>query len=160
MAPAPQLRRGNRGAAHGGMMSETVELDDLGRPVSDPDAPKPEGAVEPIQKRFTRALPCRLTVDELVAKASELSSMLEDYDQMLEEHGAEKARQKEEEKALDAAIRSARRVLISRYEQRVVDCEVRVDYDDGKARTFRLDTDEMIDERTMTPEERQTSFVQ
>lgn len=108
-----------------------------------------------ILKRHTLTLACKLTEKEKLDRGRELAATLAAIRN--EESRAEAV--KKQLKSDVAAIEAKRDALATQVErgeqQREVECEDRAFFEDGKMRRFRLDTEEMILERALTPEEQQ-----
>lgn len=108
--------------------------------------------------KFERELPCKLTDEELLVKALELTKLDAKHDALQ----LEKKRLTEEIAGKIKANLGAQRVLFgqigSRREVRDVECQDTLDFDRGIVETRRLDTDEVIHSRVMTDIERQPAL--
>jgi hypothetical protein len=108
----------------------------------------------------TQSLPVVLSQSELLARGKESGELSLSISQVEEDLAAAKVAAKEKLKTFEARKRELDRVLRSGIETRDVECELRFDFDAGVARTIRLDTKEVVSERPVTDEERQTSLTE
>ena len=109
-------------------------------------------------RKVMRSVPCRLTDAELLARADELSGVVQDTT-------AEEGRQTDIKAQLKARLTelNARKTRLAltigrKEEHRDVDVEHVADLQAGTVTVFRTDTDEAMDTRPMTDAERQDSL--
>lgn len=105
-------------------------------------------------------LPVKLTDAELLARGRESGELALAIQQVHDELAAAKIAAKEKLKVFGDRDRELDRQLRSGTEDRDVECELRFDFDAGIVRTVRLDTDEVVSERDVTDEERQSTLEQ
>ena len=98
-----------------------------------------------------KLLPCELSKDEVAKREHDLFATIEELDALNEKH-------KGERKPLKARIESIRKQLREGSEVRAIECEERHDERTGRVMVVRLDTEEVIDERAMTVNERQVGI--
>lgn len=107
-------------------------------------------------KRFSESLICQLTADEVAERADRAARLQHDHDEL----AAEMASAAKGYKAKLVRIEDEQRRLLdevrTRQGYRPVECERQPDYEAGLLRTVRLDTGEIVRQRQLTPEERQT----
>lgn len=108
---------------------------------------------------FKRELECELTDDDLLIKLSELTSKLTEKDSVEQELKEVSAGYKGRIKTLDREIHSLTRVVTKRQEARPVECRELFNFDGYVVQIMRLDTEEIIETRTMTQRERQQSLL-
>lgn len=106
----------------------------------------------------TLHLPVVLSQSELLAFGKEAGELDLAMRLAREDLDAVKKAAAETAKTNEARRREIARMQRDGVEMRSVECEIRFDFDAGVARTVRLDTDEVVSERAVTDEERQTSF--
>ena len=109
-------------------------------------------------RRYLKELPVRLTPAERALKNDEVLELLDLIDDLAEE-------KKETASAMATQIKKAkkdgmelRKQLSANAEKRQVEVEERLDFRDHTVVTVRLDTGEVISERTMRTEEAQTTM--
>ena len=109
-------------------------------------------------KRFSESLVCHLVPGEVADRADRAARLQADHDQLAERIAAEQksgkaqlARIAEEQHRLLEEVRT-------RQGYRPVECERKPDFEAGVLRTVRLDTGEVVRQRPLTPEERQTQL--
>lgn len=106
--------------------------------------------------REARSLPHRLSTEEKLVRAQQLSAAVrENYDIEAEKKCAN-AEFKERLEEVGSRISKLSRVVADGVEYRETEVEVFFDYDLGMVRFTRTDTGEVIESRGMTPSERQT----
>lgn len=105
-------------------------------------------------------LPVTLTQSELLSRGRESGELSLSISQIHEDLAAAKLAAREALKMHETRKRELDRVLREGIETRAVECEIRFDFDAGLVRTVRLDTDEVVSERPVTDEERQTSLAE
>lgn len=106
-------------------------------------------------KKITRVLPVELTDKEIQERGEDLADLEQQLQGAREESAADAARWRERKKALAISITKASGVINARQEDREVSCELRPDYRRNVMETVRLDTDEMVEERALSFDERQ-----
>lgn len=110
-------------------------------------------------QRITKTLTCHLSEEEVKERSHELIEKLEDLDTVELERKAANDKFKERHKALDLRTRELRRQIEKRTQLRDIECELRVDGTNQLILTVRLDTNQVIDARPMTEQERQRDFI-
>jgi hypothetical protein len=105
-----------------------------------------------------RSLRCQLTQEELLAAGEKLAELLDNL------RGAESAREsvvrqyKAKEAELAAQIESQQLLVRNKSEIRTVDCVNVLDYTDVRCIVTRLDTGEIIVNRKLTEDEKQSTL--
>lgn len=109
-------------------------------------------------KSEIKKLPCRLTQEEFNVRATEFASL----DGKLDELEAERKRQndaiKDEIGGVNSERARLRKIVLSRVEERDVPCTWHADWASKSVLLRRDDTGEVVQARTMTADEVQTSF--
>lgn len=113
---------------------------------------------EPTRTKETRKLDCALTEAEFIAHAMGLADAETKTEQLTDEAKATVKRWKERIGAERVRSRRHRRAVATRTEKRDVLCTWYADYVARQMQLRRDDTHEVVELRTMTPEEMQTSF--
>lgn len=110
------------------------------------------------ERKIERVLPCRLTPEEFVSRASDLAAADAEIDRA--EMDAKEAAKASKDKigGLITRKNDLRAVVRDRAEPRRVVCTWAPDWASKSMILRRDDTSEAIEVRTMTPEELQTSF--
>lgn len=115
-----------------------------------------------MKKPVTLNLPVKLTDEELLERADQLCEAEQRTTELHDEMERTKTAASEKKKAIDKALDGQRgirarlsRQIRSRTERRQVECELLFVHDQLKVVTQRLDTEEVVDVRDMTPEEQQ-----
>lgn len=110
-------------------------------------------------KKVSEKLPCQLTDEERLNFGDMMATASQDVD-------AAESTKKSAVKQLNYEIQEAKterdrlaRIVNSRTEYRDVTVSVRYDYESGKVIKTRTDTGEIIEDRWMTDEEKQTSML-
>lgn len=119
-----------------------------------PEAESPQ----PVLDRKTMALRCKLTTDEWLARSRKLAQLLEERDAEEDAQGEEKRAMKGRLENLESEIRAVRRVVASAEEERNVEVEDHMDYENGLVLRHRLDTGQEIARRKMSLEEQQVGI--
>lgn len=110
-------------------------------------------------RKTVESLRCQLTPEEQRLKGLDLAQQEKAiYDKEQEKKRAAEAF-KEEIELLTRTMTTSAQILRQGYEYRPIEVEEIYDYATGSVRKKRTDTGEIIDERAMTPEERQMTFV-
>jgi len=109
-------------------------------------------------KPFLRTLPVRLTREELLARADELSHKHGEQEEEERTQSDMKASMKSRMERLKLEITGIARVIREKAEDRMVECQERFDYEAKVVETFRLDTGEVVGSRGMTADERNLSL--
>lgn len=122
---------------------------------------KPKGSSDTTEvlKKTVETLPVELSAAERGQRGIELSEVLDEIAK--EESAAEsmKASMKSRKAALEAKRDALAVVVRSGKEMQSVDVEDIADFKAGKVSRVRLDTGEVVHERELMDEERQTSFA-
>lgn len=105
-------------------------------------------------------LPVRCTVEtaDRLRLAGVVAHAVEDLRWLDEEKHETARRHKERKEALVNKLREAAEAIRTGKEERPVDCRVIRDMEKGVERTVRVDTGEVVRERTLTVEERQLAL--
>jgi hypothetical protein len=106
-------------------------------------------------KTCVKVLPVRLEDKEIQAKGEELADLEQQQQATKEEAAAQAARFRERSKALSLEIKKLTRQINSKEEEREVKCELIPDYKRNVMETVRADNGETVEERALTPDERQ-----
>ncbi len=109
----------------------------------------------------TLKLPVDLTAGEKNERADEMAKAIEDSEKLKEEKKNLTSEINEDIKEKAGIIRNLARIIASGKEERNVKCEERWNYATRKVTIARLDTGEVLDDRTrtMADEERQESLI-
>jgi len=108
--------------------------------------------------KHTRSLKVQLTDKDVLGVAEELSKVLDEIKAIDEEKKAVVANLKSRTEEKEARCSTLQSLVRNKWEYRPVDCEETMDNNTGKVTTRRLDTDEVIEERDMTYDERQSKL--
>ena len=92
---------------------------------------------------------------ELKVIAQEMAIRVEELDKVEEEKKAVNDGFKAKIDTLKGQIRGAAHKINTGQEQRLIDCRVDKDFATNQVRVVRLDTQEVVEERALTPDERQ-----
>ncbi len=109
-------------------------------------------------RRFEQVLPCKLTGDELQSRGDELVKVLDTIDGIKAEKKAAVDRFKARVQVQDARALELRLAIEQKTEDRPVECVESFELRLGVARTIRVDTGEMVDERPLRQSELQPSL--
>lgn len=109
-------------------------------------------------RKVTRNLKCILTPDEVRGYGQELAKANACKDDAEQRKKEVDAQLKAEIESHETRGLSLARKINNGYEYRDVECETRFDVKKATARTYRMDTNELIEERAMTPDELQTKL--
>lgn len=109
-------------------------------------------------KKLTRNLPCRLTDEELLARADDLSVVVQETTAEEGRQTDVKAQMKARLTELDARKTRLAITIGRKEEYRDVEVELKADIQAGTVTIYRTDTGESIETRPMTEHERQTSL--
>lgn len=113
---------------------------------------------EPTDQKETRKLACRLSQAEFNVKATEFAQLDDEREQLVADKKASAEAYKDRIGGVNARRAALRRVVINREEMRDVQCTWHADWA-GKGMLLRRDdTGEVVEARTMTPDEVQTGF--
>lgn len=102
-------------------------------------------------EKFKRALPCPINPAKADKKAKEIVDVLTEIN--VQKEKAKPYRDKVKE--LTLKVESLRHDITSKTEEREVTCVEERDFTHREVRVIRLDTDEVVESRTMTDEDRQ-----
>lgn len=105
-----------------------------------------------------RSLRCQLTQDELLAAGEKLADMLDALRCTTSERENVTKQYKAKEAELEAQIETQQLLVRNKSEIRTVDCENILDYTDVKCIVKRLDTGEVIVDRKLTEDEKQSTM--
>lgn len=104
----------------------------------------------PLTKVERRALPCRLTSEEIAIKSAVLLSHLKEADEITAEANLAKSHYKEKLESVTGQITFCKSTLIAKQEHRTVDCYWEMDYPSRTKRLVRSDLGEVVDTQPMT----------
>jgi hypothetical protein len=107
---------------------------------------------------YVRTLPCHLTDDELLQRADQLSRKLAEVEQLQEQKAASASDFKARIEKADEEVSSLARMVRTKEQERPVECLSRKDFARNMVVETRADTGEVVDERAMSPEERQEAM--
>jgi hypothetical protein len=110
--------------------------------------------------KTTKKLPTQLSEEELRERGDALAESVEKTAALAEEKKAQDAEINGKIKLSKEITRKLSRIIASKTEDRDVECDVVKDYKAGTVTTFRSDTGEQVDQRTLTAEERQEELYQ
>lgn len=105
-----------------------------------------------------RRLRVPLTDAELIAAGQRLADEIREIQSLEADAAAVSKQYKAKIAEVQAKLDVTRGLVHDRYEIRQVEVANVLDYTDVKSRTFRLDTGEMIEERKLTEDEKQSSL--
>ncbi len=105
-----------------------------------------------------RSLRCQLTQEELLAAGEKLAELLDNLRRAESERESVVKQYKAKEAELAAQIESQQLLVRNKSEIRTVDCVNVLDYTDVKCIVTRLDTDEIIVDRKLTEDEKQSTL--
>lgn len=106
-------------------------------------------------KRFSEALICQLTADEVAERADRAARLQYDHDELAAEMASEANGYKAKLVRIEVEQRRLLDEVRTRQGYRPVECERQADFAAGVLRTVRLDTGEIVRTRQLTAEERQ-----
>lgn len=106
----------------------------------------------------TRELPVKLTDAELRERAKELGAAIEDHAIAERQKKAAADDFKMQLEALDTKISNLGHIVTRGEEYRPVAITTRKDFERSKVETIRLDTNEVVDSRPMTLDEKQSGL--
>lgn len=109
--------------------------------------------------KLNKMLKCMLTDEQVKQSAEEMARAYDDLKAMEEEEKSVKEQFKSRRSEIETRIGFNQRRVRDKYEHRQVECERKTDYKMDEVTTLRIDTNEIIERRPLTPEEKQTSFV-
>lgn len=109
-------------------------------------------------KRITRNLPCRLTEGELLARADDLSVVVQETTAEEGRQTDVKAQMKARLTELDARKTRLAITIGRKEEYRDVEVELMADVQAGTVTIYRMDTSEAIETRPMTEQEKQNAL--
>lgn len=110
-------------------------------------------------KTITKRLPCTLTEKERLQFADEMANAAQEVESIELTRKSQMDQINSELKQAKARAQLLTGIVASKTEYRDVTVEVKLDYDKGKVIKTRTDTGELISERFMTDEEKQTSML-
>lgn len=117
---------------------------------------KPPSQVQ--MQRELRRLRAKLTPDERLAKSEDMAKKLQQYDDLVGNHKAQKSAMRELEKAREVEIREIAKDVRLGSEVRDVGCRWVADFARKRVELVRLDTMETISSRSMTDADRQLAI--
>lgn len=109
-------------------------------------------------RKTTRELACRMTAPEKAVKSDQLVAALQDKDALEDRKKASADEFKSLITDKDRAIKKLTREVATGVEYREVDCGEVLVFARNQVDLVRLDTGEVVDSRTMRPEERQEAM--
>jgi hypothetical protein len=111
-------------------------------------------------ERDVMVLPVQLKADEIAAYADQAARAAAERDAEESARDAANKTAKSKIETLDGQVNSLLRKVRERAENRSVDVEKRWDFPQNAVRVVRLDTGEVVSERAMTFDERQTRLFE
>lgn len=105
-----------------------------------------------------RSLRCQLTQEELLAAGEKLAELLDNLRRAESERESVVKQYKAKEAELAAQIESQQLLVRNKSEIRMVDCENVLDYTAVKCIVTRMDTGEIILDRKLTEDEKQSTL--
>jgi hypothetical protein len=106
------------------------------------------------KRKFSQELPCRLSPAEYEKNAEELGKEMLARDLAEEAIKAAAKKAKDELTSREVSIERRRKIAETHCEQRMIECESTADFGTNRMLIIRLDTEEIVDERAMTIDER------
>jgi len=106
----------------------------------------------------TRLLKCELTVEEVRVAAQELARNLDELEALDDKRKEVVADFKAQIEAKEAAAKVQRNLVRNKYDYRNTACTMELNYTEGKVIVTRDDTHEIVTERKMMAEERQSNM--
>ena len=100
-------------------------------------------------------LKCQLTQEELLERGDQMAHALDELNRLADEKKALGEELKAKEAKTQAEITVLQQLVRNKYDRRLVDCNLVINYTTQKALLVRLDTEETIEERDLTEEEKQ-----
>ena len=100
-------------------------------------------------------LKCQLTQEELLERGDQLAHTLDELNKLADEKKALGEELKAKEAKAQAEITVLQQLVRNKYDRQLVDCNLVINYTTQKASLVRLDTEETIEERDITEEEKQ-----
>jgi len=112
-----------------------------------------------VMRSYEAILPVELSKEELLVKSKVMSECITRIDEIDHDLRDYRARIREEQHELQSKISALAYCIRTGTEDREVECQDLADWKTGKVVTLRLDTDEEIEVREMTQNERQRSLL-
>lgn len=106
-------------------------------------------------RKIVRSLPCKLSIEELQTRGTELASLCTEQEKTHEDKKDLDRGLNEKIKGLAADITATARILGQGQEFRDVECVERVLWESNTIEIWRRDTNERVQVRTMTAEEKE-----
>jgi hypothetical protein len=106
----------------------------------------------------TQRLKVALTQEEILEHAQKLTDQLMELAEIVDEAKSVAQTYKAKLTALESQVVVARNLVHNKYEIRAVECTNVLNYTTGRATTVRTDTGEIVMQRAMTYDERQSSL--
>lgn len=106
----------------------------------------------------TENLFCALQADEIAAYADQAAHEIEQADRLEAERVLRNKAEREAIESIELGARDKLRRVRERREERVVQCKTVKNFTMNAVQVIRLDTDEVVRERAMTPDERQAEL--
>jgi len=103
-------------------------------------------------------LPCKLTKDEKAQAAKELAEKIDQLEALEETRKATMSEFKSKKENLQAQVLALGRQVREGTKLQSVECQLQLNYSKQRVRLIRLDTNEVIEERPMTDEEKQMNL--
>lgn len=100
-------------------------------------------------------LPCKLTTEDRAAAAGQLAETIQNLESLEVEHKVETKEFNSRKQQFTGSIHRLSREVRNGEAARSVDCELRLNYTTLMASLWRTDTDEFVEERPMTEDEKQ-----
>jgi hypothetical protein len=109
---------------------------------------------------ITKELEYTFTAEEIRNLGFSIANAVGDMEALEEEKATFMSEHKEKLKEAKAQVKLLAAKIRNGTEVRMIECRIEPDYGAKKMRTYRTDTDELVEERDMTNEERQQFLFQ
>jgi hypothetical protein len=110
------------------------------------------------ETKTVKILKVMFSEKEKVDMAGQIANSIRNLNRVEDELASISAEYRSEIKKYQIEIKTTAQKLNTGWEMRSIPCIEKKDYDNGSIQIFRNDTQEMIEERAMTAEERQMTF--
>jgi hypothetical protein len=115
---------------------------------------------KPATVMTTKELEYAFTPEEIRNLGFSIANAIGDMEALEEEKAAFMTDHKEKLKEAKAQVKLLAAKIRTGTELRMIECRLEPDYGAKKVRTYRIDTEELVEERDMTVEERQQFLFQ
>jgi len=110
------------------------------------------------KSKESHRLPCKISKEQKAEAADQLATAIQEADSLELERKTTLKDLGSRKEALIEKIHKLTQQVKDGVEQRSVDCELQLNYTKLTATLVRLDTEEIVEERPMTEEEKQMNF--